>query len=411
MPFCFPFAVLPLYFVALGRSRVFLQSVLVIIALLGVLQIWSGRWSHGARRHMRISLLWMLNGGVWLLYGLLAFALLDRLGPTFLAALLAASLMLGSLAFYLANPAYYELLVDNIPLPRRGAMAAIRILANGTAALLAVPLASFLMQAVPTPENFHWRFAIGGVLMMGGSVWFFAFFRDAAVSTAAETPPPAPLSTVRRLLRCPPFRRFLIGHMVLASAQSLAPLLVAAAKDRLQFPPNEMEHFVLFFFLGIAILGPLIAWLADRIGFRRVAVLNSTLLALAFLAAAWILFRPSGHGPTLLGAYGIYGASILLGTVVLSHFGSELIPEVRPSFFFATAVVLAGPCSLLAAPLAGAIVDTGNAFAYPLVFAGGAILALMAALVFGRWVPEPRSPYCIRPERTPATPDTPRSCT
>jgi len=392
MPFTFPFAVLPLYLVALGRSRTFLQSVLVVIALLGLLQIWSGRWSHGVHRHRRISFLWMLNGSVWLLYGSLALLLRDQLGPVLLSLLLAGGLMAGSLFFYLANPAYYEMLVENIPLHRRGAIAGLRILANGAGALLGIPFAAALMRSAPIPDSFHWRFVVGGLLMSAGTLWFWTFFRDVAAVSPHNDPPPAPLATVSRLLRCPPFRRFLIGHMLLAGAQSLAPLLVAAAKDRLRPAADAMEPFVLSFFLGIALVGPLIAWLGDRMGFRRVAALNGMLLALAFAAAAWTSAIPHGRGRSLFVAYGLYGASVLVATVVLSHFGSELIPEIKPSFFFATAVVLAGPCTLVAAPLGGAVVDGGGRYAYAIVFAAAALLAAASALVFSRFVPEPRRP-------------------
>ncbi|MHC4915656.1 MAG: hypothetical protein ACYTGB_09205, partial [Planctomycetota bacterium] len=106
MPFCTLMAVVPLYLLHLGASKLLVQSVLVGLQLFTLAQLFSGRVCAGPGRKLRNIGLWCVFSGIWLGYSLAALFLWDLLPRgAWVGVFVLAVLGLGAVV-HLANPVY-----------------------------------------------------------------------------------------------------------------------------------------------------------------------------------------------------------------------------------------------------------------------------------------------------------------
>ena len=384
---CLLYAVVPAYLLALGASKMLVQTVVVGFSVATGLQLLSPRISHGPRRKVRIYFIWSLFPALWLIYGTVASIGWDRLSDRVWIPLFVVMCAGLSVIMHLGTPSYTEMLVQNIPLKKRGRLGSARNIAFGVFGIFGVWLASWLMKQWPEPVNFHASFIFGSSIMLVSCISIL-FIRDLAGTMQSEEVKTLPvMETVRNLLNNFNFRVFLVFYGFLVVGQALAPLFIGYAKDVLAMPLSHVAHFSFTFFLGAIVVGVFVAPLADRHGFRLIAIISAIMLGGAFLIP---LVAGASRYAVLVG-YALYAGTIFVNYLVLTNLGIELVPQVKPAAIFAVGSTTVIPFSLITAPLAGRFVDFHGEKGYHAIFMMGLVLALCALVGFITVVREPRT--------------------
>ncbi|MFH0910561.1 MAG: MFS transporter [Planctomycetota bacterium] len=381
--------IVPAYLLNLGASKTLVQVVMVGFPLFSIIQVFSSRVVHGRKRRQLLFKVWFWFVLSWVLYGAAAYFWWESL-PQGTWLLLFLLMCLGvAVSSHLGVPAGAEMYYQNMPLKRRGRLGAMRGLSFGLCGIAGSQAAAWVMTRWPAPAGFHLGFVIGGLLYLVSIALTFTLFRDhARLLQEKENGPLSPLEIGRTLWKHFNFRVFLVFYMLFAAAQNLGPMLIGYGKDVVGIPPGDVAQFTALYFIGATLVGTLVPLLADRFGFRLIAIITAALSGLAFL---FPIIWP-GSFVMLLVAYGCYAGSNQLGFLVLFNLGPELVPNVRPAKITAIATILVMPLSLCLAPLGGLLVDLhGAKGGYLAVFVLGTALALCALIGFAAVTREPRT--------------------
>ena len=384
-PCCLIATVMPAYLQQLGASVTLIQSLMTACAVTAILMLWSGKLIHGARRRNLSILYWMSYGGIFILYALAALAGF-RPGMNWFWIMTFSALCLGQAVLAnLAAPVSEEIILQNIPLRRRGAVLSLRFFLLGLSGILGFFLAIRLFHLWPIPVNYHVRFLIGGTILSLSCTSFLGM-RDHAAAAYKISASASLRAEIKEMIGNFNFRILLVFHAILMAALSLAPLLITYGRSQLGMQA-QADYFTVAFFVGNMLLGVLVAPLADRFGFRLIGGINALVLSLAFICPIiagrniWIL----------LFGYCFCGACANLSWLVLANLGSEILPNFRPSIILGLGTAITLPLALLIAPLSGVLVDILGLAGYTGAFMIGATLSICALIGFAFIIREPRT--------------------
>ncbi len=385
MPCCLIATVMPSYLQQLGSSVTLIQSLTTACAVTGILMLWSGKLIHGPRRRNLSILYWISYGGIFILYALAAL-IGFRPGLNWLWIIIFSVLCLGQAVLAnLAGPVSEEIILQNIPLHRRGTVLSLRLVVLGLSGILGFFLAIRLFHLWPLPVNYHVRFLIGGAVL-ALSCLAFMVMRDHAAATHKVAAPVSLRVEISAMIGNFNFRILLVFHAILMAALSLAPLLITYGRSHLGME-QQADYFTVAFFVGNILLGILVSPLADRFGFRLIGAINAVLLSMAFICPIiagrniWVL----------LFGYCFCGACANLSWLVLANLGSEILPDFRPSIILGLGTAITLPLALLIAPLSGVLVDVLGLAGYTGAFMIGATLSICALIGFAFIIREPRT--------------------
>jgi MFS family permease len=383
-PCCMVQTMVPAYLQYLGASKSLIQTVTAMASMVNLLMLWSGKWIHGAARKRLCFLYWILFCAGWLVYGGLALLAFSAAWRWLWLALFTMMVLSVCAVAALAGPATEEMLLQNIPLARRGFVSALRSFGLGISGLAGIGVAVWLFRLWDTPMNYHARFIIGALLMALSCLMLF-LFRD----HAAQTAPVERISIRadgRHLIGNVNFRILLVFLGLMVAAQSLAPLILTYGIDHAGMA-GRSDYFTAAWFVGSMIFGIIVPPAADRFGFRLLGLANAAILMVAFLCP--VLGR--GSQAALLTGYALYGASTMLTIFVLPNLGAEMVPEIRPASLIGVGTALCLPLGLVVAPLSGMLVDAWGQAGYIGAFMVGATLCLCSLVGFILIVREPRT--------------------
>ena len=384
---CLMYMMIPAYLLALGASKTLVQIVMLIFPITTGLQLLSSNIIHGPRRKLYVFLVWSLFPGSWLIYMLAASIGWGRLPsgiwlPFFILTCAALAIIM-----HLGAPAYNELVVENMPLKKRGQLGAMRLIGLGIFGMIGAKLASYLMNQKPEPFNFHSTIMIGSSIMLASCISIL-FIRDNAQKLQnKKTQALQPLKAVTTLFNNFNFRVFLVFYGLLIAGQALAPLFIGYSKDVLGMSLNQVTYFSAAYFVGPILVGILVLPLADRYGFRLIIILSAAMLALAF----FLPLVSQGNRYALLIGYAFFAGSLGLNILILANFGAELVPDMKPAVIIATGNTLVMPLSLVVAPMGGRLADIYGAGGYLAVLVMGVTLSVCALVGFILLVREPRT--------------------
>jgi MFS family permease len=387
LPFCAILTVAPLYLLYLQASKLLIQSLLTAAQLLVFMQLWSSRACTGTGRKRRNASLWGAFGLCWGIYGVAGLAM-GGVAPSWVwIPLFSLAVLAASACSNLAGPVYGELLIDNFPKRRLGQMHTLRRLGQGLAGMLATLLTAWLMSSCDEPTSFHLRFVIGALLFVAASATLLPFLDMAAWHRGQAAPDEPVLAPVRRLFADMNFRTFLVFQMLVVAAGNMMPLMLGYGQDVLRLGEAEQERFILVYFAGATAVGLCVPALADRLGFRAIAIVNAALLAVAFALPV-----VAGRSPAAAYlAYALYAGTVGLSPIIMANLGAELVPSVRPATIIAVGGMMTMPLSLGLAPVGGWLVDAHGSAGYLCAFVVGATLSCCAAAGLVLIVREPRT--------------------
>lgn len=306
--------------------------------------------------------------------------------PGWLLAIFFLLLLIALGAGGVTYPGWLDMIARSIPSRWLGRFMGLWVGLGNLLGIGGAALAAAILAGIGWPGNFALCFALTFAAMVISFV-MLALGREPArpqVAVRAEAPgSPAQLRALWELVRADAaLRRLLVGNALVGVSTMAAALYAVAAvrEGGLSDAQVGIESTVLF----VAMTAGYFLWgaVGDRFGHRAVLMWGSLCVALSAVLA--------------LGARGIvvYGVVFLLLGLNLAAIGlagftliTEFGPPARRPTYVALASIAYAPFVIGAPLVAGAI---ANVWGYAPVFVLTAVIGVLAALVFQRWVPDPR---------------------
>jgi MFS family permease len=282
----------------------------------------------------------------------------------------------------ICGPAWQDLIARCFPVDRRGRFFGTTMFIGAAAGAAGAALSIWVLRSVPFPTNFFVVFAIAAAALTV-SWGFLALVREPV--QAVDLPRQSNRQFLAKLpgliRRDLNFRHFLIARSLIALGTLGTGFITVSAISRWQVADSTVGVYTAVYLLGQTAGNLFFGFLADRFGHKLSLTIGALASALAF-ALAWL-----APGPEWI--YAVFfllginlGAVLVSGILVTLEFSE---PKRRPTYA-GIANTTVGLASIIA-PLVGAwlaILD------YGWLFAVGAAVNLIAALVMHWWVKEPR---------------------
>ena len=385
LPFNLYATMVPAYLTVLGASKILIGTMLALWTICTPIQIFSAHFHSGRKRTRNIIIIYSTAVGLRLIHDLVV----NFAGNAFEAGTLQAMFTISSFAYVLfimyAQPLFFGIMTDNIPREKRGRLYGLRTLGLGIGGLAMGIVASKVLAGLAAPRNYQVSFLVGDGLLLLSCFSLFLFRDEAAVDSqgTARTLFRSFRTKLKTLLDEPNYRIFLMFHVLNVAAINIAAFIVPYAKERLSFLDSQVGVLSLIFLATGAVFGFFIGRLADKYGYRTVAMTQSLLLILFFIIAIG-----------LKGQIGIYVGYVLYSLVnmsllmVLVNMSVELCPSLTSVDLTALGTTIILPVIATINPIMGGVLDrTGNYFAD---FLAGLTTAAIALMGFAFIVTEPR---------------------
>ncbi len=322
----------------------------------------------------------------------IATPLLATTRPLVLLWLLFAMIALSTLAGGVATPAWLDLIARMFPANWRGRFFGLSSALGGLLGVAGSAGAAFLL------EHFGWS--------TGGALCFACTFLCLAISfvfiSLGREPPPAspaasgPVRTAPHASwhRLPALvradrnlRRYLLTIALVTCAGASAAFYVVDAKRALGLTDAAASLFAILLLVASTVGSVVWGYVGDHQGHKRVVVAGAACTGGAALIA--LLARQSWSGVV---GYCLVFVLVGLGSSALQLASLTFIvdfapPEQRPTFI-GVAMLTQAPFAFGAPVLAAVIADR---WGYGVVFTLTALLGILAALVVGRSVRDPRT--------------------
>jgi len=385
--FAAPATVIPTFAKELGASALIIGLAPTLYNIGWMLpQLFSARYVQQLTRKKPYSLTMM--GAQRLCY--LIIAVLTWLIPadrphvlltTFLIFYLLASIFDG-----IGTPAWLEFVASSIPERRRGSLFAARTLVSCICGLVAGWLTSLTLERFAFPQNFGLLFLWAFLLFATG--WtIFARLTWEQPDEAVRRPTLSLNDYLRQipgiLANDHPFRRFVLGMMLLLLGQMGLAFFSVFGLDRMGLPASYVGYFTISMTAGQM----LAALFAGRLGDSQGHKLNLQLSCMAMGLAALLTLLPPRMSLIVL-------IFILLGIANTTYGVSrlpivmEFAPEGLRSVYAGIVNTLLAPIVFLTPIIGGYLVD---AFGYSVVFKATLLLNGIAIVSFLALVQDPRT--------------------
>jgi MFS family permease len=282
---------------------------------------------------------------------------------------------------------WQELMAKVIPVTHRGRFFGVAHFAGQLLGVGGAGLATYLLAALPYPQNFVWCFAVGAVFIVVSYV-FTALTKEPAL----PPPPHAHAAALdrdyaRRLLAIlrqnVNFRNYLISRWFSYAGGMAAGFLAVYAVEHFQLDDSVAAIFTGILYAagvaGYATWGPI----GDRLGHKRVMEFAALLWLLALGTA---LLAPAAWGFYLV--FALVGFSSSAGVLSDINLAMEFGPEAERPTYIGLTRTFTGP-ALLIAPVAGGWL--AQTWSYPTLFAVSLALALIGGALLKWQVREPRA--------------------
>jgi len=385
IPFTLYTTMVPAYLTVLAAPKSIIGVMQALWTICTPIQIFSAHFHAGRNRIRNVVIIYMIAVGLRLVHDVVvSFA-----GGSFDNGALQAFFVIANFAFVLfivyGQPLFFGLMTENIRRERRGRLYGLRTFGLGVGGLAMGVFTSRVLVEFDAPRNYQLSFLIGDSLLFL-SCFILLFFRDETAVDKNEklrTLFVSLKSKLKTLLREPNYRIFLLFHVFNVAAINVAAFIVPYAKERLGFLDSQVAALSLIFLATGAIFGFIIGRLADRYGYRTVAMTQSLLLIVFFA-----ITMSMKHQVFIYVAYVLYSLVNMSLLIVLVNMSAELCPKMNAVDLTALGTIIILPIVAVVSPVMGIVIDhTGDYFA---VYMAGLVIALIALMGFAFIVQEPR---------------------
>ncbi len=396
LPFTLSGVLIPSYLNFLSAPKLVIGLVASLATLLTPVQLIGSRYLTGINRKKKVWLSYFLSCFGYIIYGLIGL-LVSTEYRVFHIILFTLSIILFFGFIFLAQPVYYNILIDNSPLKKRGRLLGYRTSGMAIGGLLSAYPAKCFYQAFSPPHSYHIAMIISGICFVFStiSVLFIRDHIDPIRLKEYSRPENKPLwleiyIILRRLWKTPNYRIFIFFIVIISSSAALAPFLVTYAQDVFGTGANVSRIFNLCFLGGLLVGGFLIGLIGDKWGYKSSLGILALLLVCGFGIAVY-----TNNVAGIFVSYGLYCITLTISTVIC-NMSVELLPRANPAHLVAAAQMFILPAAVIVPATCGRIIDmykdTGlPTVGYIIVFTIAIVLAIVGAIGTVLLVQEPRT--------------------
>ena len=396
MPFAMFATNVPAYLTAINSPKVLIGVITSLPMILCPIQIISSRYLAGRPKKKWLTYTYVACVIPWLLHNLLLFYYPDIFGRFAKLTIFSLCTFVFFLIIIANDVVRFSMITECTPLKKRGSLFGVRTIALAGGLLLMWKFADVVFARFPEPQNFLAAFAVGNLFyFMAPFIYLFIKeHRNPAVNNRKITAMKISrlvhetLFVLKKLLRNSNYRIFLFFMTMLTVSVMNGSFIIVFAREKLSITGSQILTFSIILCTTAAFFCYIFGKLADRLGYRFVGILQGLLLSIAYFVLAYASFAD------LRGNFVIYLGFFFFATVyfsfrmVMRNFSIELVPDQDVAVLIALGQLVMLPVLLLAAPIAGLIIDLTDA--YFVVFILGLAFALASSLGFVFFVKEPR---------------------
>lgn len=300
-----------------------------------------------------------------------------------------------SLGSGFAATAWQSMISKIIPEVRRGTFFGIQSAAANLMAAISAVLAGMLLVALEYPANFAACFTLTGISMIVSWLFLWRTYEPEHEPRVVTGNQGDLRYNVRIILRRDAnFRWFLVARVLAQLAYMAVGFYTIYAVRIYQMDEQTIGVMTGVLLLGVTVANPLIGWMGDRFGHRRIMTLGSVVMA---LSAALAIFAPAvGWFYAVFGLAGFAQAVLWTTTMAMTvEFGQD---DERP-YYIGLANTLTAPTTILSPILGGWLVDT---LGFHSMFSVAVVAGVLAVVVLQTTVLDPRR---LRPVASTPTGD------
>ncbi len=396
LPFTLSGVLIPSYLNFLSAPKLVIGLVTSLAVILTPLQLVGSRYLTGMNRKKRVWLSYFISCFGYIGYGTLGMIIpVEYRVIHMILFTMAIILLFGFIS--LAQPVYYNILIDNSPLKKRGRLLGYRTSGMAIGGLLSAYPAKLFYENFHPPHSYHIAMIISGICFVFAtlSVLFIRDHIDPIRIEEYSRPENKPLwlemyIILRRLWKTPNYRIFIFFIVIISSSAAISPFLVTYAQDVFKPTGDISRIFNLCFLASLLVGGFFIGLLGDRWGYKLSLGMLGLLLAVGFGIAV-----ATKHVNGVFVAYALFCITLTISTVIC-NMSVELLPKANPAHLVAAAQMFILPAAVIVPATCGRIIDTykeiGQATeGYMIAFTIAIVLAIIGAIGTALLIQEPRT--------------------
>jgi hypothetical protein len=383
------------YMTALGAPKTIIGLITASWPIFGVLQLVLTKWFGNRPRKAWVTWMNFAASVPWSLY-----ALVSLIWPQLLSASGHVYCFMSVMLFYvlftnIVGALSCSLTIDFTPVRKRGSLFGYGMAVN------AIPLTIMALFAVrwamshwPEPQNYRISFLIGNVFVCLSYLLFLLYREHSNPLLALEAKQKKVanfwhdlFTELRDVLKDKDYQVFLFFVMAATAAFAVGSFIMVFGKEKLGLTGAQVTVFTVLQAASSAMFSYALGKIADKFGYRVVAILQGILAAVNFALMAVLSVKLSSNTLPLYLAFiihtGVFGSSAL----VLINMGIEIMHKHHSGNIIAITNLLMMPVGFVA-PVIGMILDTTKS--YMVVFGIGITLALLSAIGFALFITDPR---------------------
>jgi MFS-type transporter involved in bile tolerance (Atg22 family) len=382
------------YMTALGAPKTIIGLIQASWLIFGVLQLVLTKWFGSRPRKTWVAWSYFASAIPWSGYALVSLVwpeLFSNNGHIFCFTF--------AMLFYVGvttiNGALHgSLTIDFTPVKRRGTLFGYGVAASAITLLTMAMVVRWVMSNWPEPQNYRISFLVGNAFCSVSYLLYLLYHEYANPLLVLEAKQKTVssfwhdlFSELHSILKDKDYKIFIVFVMAATAAFTVGSFIMVFGKEKFNLTGSQVTIFTVLQAASAAVFSYIFGKIADKFGYRVVAILQGILAATCFTTMAVLSMKQ------ILGASMLYLAFIIntgvLGSsaLVLINMGIEIMHKHHSGNIIAINNLLMMPVGFVA-PLIGMILDTTKS--YLAVFSIGVILALVSAVGFVLFVPEPR---------------------
>ena len=375
----------PAYLTTLGASKAligFIQSLPFITTPLQILCIYFTAKKN--RKGAYFVFLLLAAFSYLIVSSISIFFIHDESKKLLIAAFsLGAILFMGVITF--SNPILFSILTDTIPKKKRGSLFGFRTLALGVSTISMGFAVAALLKKLPPPLNYQLCFCIGAFFYITGT-FVLLFLRDHIDPSTSGRKKHILIDLRKQLIKAwnnPNYRMFIFFYLLNTSAIVVAAFIIPFGINKIGITAHQVSRLTVIYFSCAGVGGFIIGRIADSLGYKAVAVIQSSCLIIIF----FIVLNADSFLMIVL-AYGLYSIPAMSNYMILTNFSVEILPAFNAGNITTLGNIIILPVIALLSPLCGALIDMTGL--YSSVFLIGMSLSVMALIGISALIREPR---------------------
>lgn len=375
------------YMCVLESSKALIGFYSIMPFLFGLWQIVNSHLFRSRSKKKWLALTYSLSVLPWFAYSVFFFFQPER----FSGSLMLTLFMVAQTFFWAGSfgneGVRFSMLTQCTPLRQRGMLFGLRNFMQVIITLILWPAAFWLMKVWSEPANYLAAFSIA-------TFWFILCGPTYLATREHHNPEIENEGGIglrglagsigrmtRQVLRNRQYALFLVDTLIFSCAVKITTYIIVFAKEQMGLSGATVIHFSVLQMVASAVTSIVLGKLADRVGYRLVAIVLAVPLAVGFLIAAWLCGHPSPGMFWLVVSFFLCSTSIGASRMVFLNMAVEILPKADVGLLVSVSQMVMTPLLLVTVPLGGWMIDLSGSYCG--LFLLGAVLTGFSAIGYG----------------------------